>query len=58
MEVELRKKREELGEEEQDRRVRERMRLCQEKTLKDAEETRERDRKAAQEKLERMERIE
>ena len=55
VEVELGKKKKELGEEEQNRRVRERMRLCQEATLKDAEETREKDRKKAQEKLERME---
>ena len=58
VERELSKKRRELGEEEQDRRVKERMRLCQEKTLKDAEETRERDRREAQAKLDRMERLE
>ena len=58
VEEELRKKTRELGTEEQNRRVQERMRLCQEATLKDAEETRERDRKEAQRKLERMERIE
>ena len=45
-------------EEEEDRRVNERMRIIQEKTLKDAEETRERDRKEAQRKLDRMERME
>ena len=40
--AELKKKREELGEKEQNKRVRERMRLYQEQSLKDAEETRER----------------
>ena len=58
VENELRKKKEELGEEELDRRVKERMTAYQEATLKDAEEARERDRKEAQRKLERLERAE
>ena len=58
VEDELEKKKRELGEEEQNRRVQERMRSYQEATLKDAEETRERDRIEAQRKLERVERME
>ena len=58
MQVELKNKTKELGEEEQKRRVRERMRIFQEQTLKDAEETREKDRRETQRKLEKMEGME
>ena len=58
VEEELKKKNRELGAVEQDRRVKERMKIYQEMTLKDAEEARERDRKETQRKLERMERAE
>ena len=53
--AELKKKREELGEAEQNRRVRERMRIYQEQSLKDAEETRERERLEGLRRIERME---
>ena len=56
--VEIEKKKKELGAEEHERRVRERMEDCQRATLKDAEMQRERDRAEAQKKLERVERME
>ena len=56
VEAQLEKKKKELGEEEQERRVNERMRIFQERTLKDAEEQREKDKIEAQKKLENLER--